>query len=269
MSSLTVEVDNRIAVVTFDRPPVNALDHATFVEIAQVFGALGQSREASVAILRAHPESRLFCGGVDLNDSPRRYRADGHFEDDGPLIEAQYQVDPGRVARDCFNSLYDCAIPVIAAIDGKTIGAGVAIVASCDMVVASTRASLALTEINVGVLGGVRHAQRLVGPLLARRMLLTGDFITAHELYRRGALEDLVEPDQLMPAALDLAGRIAAKSPLAVRLGKESANRVEALSLQDGYRLEQDYTGRVKRHDDAEEARLAFVEKRHANFQWK
>jgi enoyl-CoA hydratase len=256
-------------VVTIDRPPVNALDHTTFAEIAQTFTALSSSRDASVAILRAAPDARVFCGGVDLQDSPRRFRPDGRFEDGGPQGDARYQVDPGRVVRDCFWSIYDCGIPVIAAVDGKTIGAGVALVASCDMIVASRRASFALTEINVGVLGGVRHAQRLVGPFLAKRMFLTGEFIDADELYRRGTIEAVVESDQLMDTAHSIARRIAAKSPIAVRLGKESANRVEALSLQDGYRLEQDYTGRVRRHADADEARMAFFDKREPAFRWE
>jgi enoyl-CoA hydratase/carnithine racemase len=135
--------------------------------------------------------------------------------------------------------------------------------------VASEEASMALTEINVGLLGGVKHAQRLVGPHLAKRMLLTGEFVSAHEMYRRGALEAVVSSDELMPTALELAQTIAGKSPIAVRLAKESANRVEYLPIKDGYRLEQDYTIRVRRHADADEARLAFLERRTPDFHWE
>lgn len=269
MDHVSVEITNRIALVTFGRPPVNALDHQSFSELAEAFQSLGAGRDASVAILRAAPGSRVFCGGVDLQDSPRRYRPDGRFEDGGPLVDARFQIDPGRVVRDCFWSIYDCALPVIAAVDGKAIGAGTALVANCDLVVASDRTSFALTEINVGVLGGVRHAQRLVGPFLAKRMLLTGEFVTAEEMYRRGAIEVVVPPEQLIDAAMAIARLIASKSPIAVRLAKESANRVESLSLQDGYRLEQDYTGRVKRHADSDEARIAFFEKRDPDFRWE
>lgn len=269
MGNITIEIENKVAVVTLNRPPVNALDHQTFTEIAQAFEALGATRDASVAIFRAHPDSRLFCGGVDLNDSPRRYRPDGRFEDGGPQGDARYQIDPGRVVRDCFWSIYDCAIPVIAAVHGKVIGAGVALVASCDLVVATDDATFALTEINVGVLGGVRHAQRFVGPQLAKRMFLTGEFVTAQEIYRRGGIEAVVPADTLMDSAVAIAGSIAAKSPISVRLAKESANRVESMSLKDGYRLEQDYTGRIKRHADSDEARLAFMEKRPPEFRWE
>ena len=82
-------------------------------------------------------------------------------------------------------------------------------------------------------------------------------------------LEALVAPDDVVPTALALAGRIAANSPIAVRLAKESANRVESLSLQDGYRLEQDYTTRVNRFADSGEARRAFLEKRAPEFEWE
>jgi enoyl-CoA hydratase len=126
-----------------------------------------------------------------------------------------------------------------------------------------------LTEINVGVLGGVRHAQRLCGPFLAKRMFLTGQFVSADEIHRRGGIEAVVAPDRLMDTAMELASTIAAKSPIAVRLAKESANRVESMSLYDGYRTEQDYTQRIKRHADSDEARLAFVEKRQPEFRWE
>ena len=269
MDHVTLEIEDRIAIVTLKRPPVNALSFQTFNEIKEVFDSLSSSRHASVAILRSSPDLKLFCGGVDLQDSPKRFRPDGRFEDGEPQFDARYQVDPGKVARECFWSIFECGIPVIAAVHGKAIGAGVAIVASCDLVVASDDASFALTEINVGVLGGVRHAQRFVGPFLAKRMFLTGELVGADEIYRRGGIEAVVPPDQLMETALGIARTIAAKSPIAVRLAKESANRVESLSLQDGYRLEQDYTGRVKRHADSNEARMAFLEKRDPDFRWE
>jgi enoyl-CoA hydratase len=269
MDHISIDIRDRVAVVTLDRPPVNALANQTFTEITMAMSQLSAGREASVIVLRAAPDSRLFCGGVDLEDSPRRHRPDGRPEDGAPQGDARDQVDPGRAPRECFNSIYECGLPVIAEVHGKCIGAGVAIVASCDLVVASTDASFALTEINVGVLGGVRHAQRLCGPWLAKRMFLTGEFVTADEIYRRGGIETVVDRAELHDAAIDLGRTIAAKSPIAVRLAKESANRVESMALRDGYRTEQDYTQRVKRHADSDEARLAFVEKRSPEFRWE
>lgn len=263
-----IEQTGRVAVVTIDRPPVNALDSRTFSELADAFEGFAHDRSVSAAVLTAAGD-RTFCGGVDLQDSPRRFRPDGRAEDGGPQGDPADQVDPGAVVRRCFWGIYDCAIPVVAAVNGAAIGAGVALVASCDLIVASERARFALKEITVGVLGGVRHAQRLVGPWKAKRMFLTGEWVPAEELYRLGSAEAVVPPDRLMPAALDLAASIAAHSPIAVRLAKESANRVEPLGLQDGYRLEQDYTVRVNRHADSGEARRAFLEKRQPEFRWE
>ena len=269
MDHVRIEIADRVATVTIDRPPVNALAYQTFEDIARAMEELSAGREASAIVVRAADGARVFCGGVDLQDSPKRFRPDGRRGDGEPQGDARDQVDPGRIARRCFNSIFECGLPVIAAVHGKVIGAGVAIVASCDLVVASTETSFALTEINVGVLGGVRHAQRLCGNHLAKRMFLTGEFVAAAEIYRRGGIEYVVEPEELYTTATALAARIAAKSPIAVRLAKESANRVESMSLLDGYRTEQDYTQRVRRHADSEEARLAFVEKRSAEFRWE
>ncbi len=106
-------------------------------------------------------------------------------------------------------------------------------------------------------------------PFLAKRMFLTGEFVSADEIYRRGGIESVVAPDELMPTAMALARTITTKSPIAVRLAKESANRVESMSLLEGYRTEQDYTVRVKRHADSTEAGRAFAEKRSAEFRWE
>jgi enoyl-CoA hydratase len=268
MQNVRLERTGRVALVTLDRHPVNALDSTTFNELAEVFESFNHDRDISAAVLTASGH-RTFCGGVDLKDSPRRFRPDGRAADGGPQGDPADQIDPGAVVRRCFWGVYDCAVPVIAAVNGDAIGAGVALVGSCDLIVASEQARFALKEITVGVLGGVKHAQRLLGPFKAKRMFLTGEWLPAEELYRLGAVEAVVPPEELLPAALDLAGRIAANSPIAVRLAKESANRVEHLDLHDGYRLEQDYTIRVNRYADAAEARRAFFDKRDPQFRWE
>ncbi len=199
----------------------------------------------------------------------RRSRPDGRPEDGAPQGDPRDQVDSGLLPRQAFWALYDCAVPVIGAINGKAIGAGAVLVALCDIIVATPRFEMALTEINVGVLGGVKATQRMVGPYLAKRMFLTGEYIGADELYRRGVLEAVVEPGDLMSTARMLAAKIATKSPIAVRLAKESANRVEYMDLKEGYRTEQDYTTRIRRFADSSEAGAAFVERREPQFRWE
>jgi enoyl-CoA hydratase len=255
-----LDITDGIATVTLDRPPVNALDTTTFRDLTATFTDLAMSRDARVAILTATGD-RAFCGGVDLGDSARRHSGTG----DRPITDV---LDPGRVARDCFWSIYECPLPVIAAVNAAAVGAGVALVASCDLVIASERARFAVTEINAGVLGGGRHLQRMVGPQFARRMFFTGEFVGAGEFWRRGAVESVVAPEELLPAARALAAVMATKSPLGLRLAKESLNRVEHLSLQDGYRLEQDYTIRMTRFADSAEARRAYLDKRDPEWTW-
>jgi enoyl-CoA hydratase len=267
LENVRTQVADNIAVVTLDRPPVNALDTPTWVDLAAAFDALSARRDVRAAIFTA--TGKVFCAGVDLVDSPRRHRPDGRLEDGGPQGDPRDQIDAGLLPRKAFWALHDCAVPVIGAIDGKAIGAGAVLVSLCDIIVATPRFEMALTEINVGVLGGVKATQRMLGPYLAKRMFLTGDYVGANELYSRGVLEAVVEPEDLVPTARALAEKIATKSPIAIRLAKESANRVEFMDLKEGYRTEQDYTTRVKRHADSNEAGRAFAERRPPDFQWE
>jgi len=119
-----------------------------------------------------------------------------------------------------------------------------------------------MPEVDVGLAGGVKFLQRHLTPSKARRMLLTGQRVPARELYRLGVVEECVAATDLMPVAMALAADIASKSPLAVRMLKESFNAVETQTLRDGYRLEQNMTVALSRSEDAREARTAFVEKR-------
>ena len=173
MEYVTVEIEDRIATVTFDRPPVNALNAQAFREIEHAFTELRHGTDAHVAIFTA-PGERVFCGGVDLHDSARRH---GREEGDGDSIVDL--LDPGSIVRDCFWALSDCPLPVIGAINGAAVGAGLALVACCDVIIASERARFALPEINAGVLGGGRHLQRMVGPYKTRKMFYTGEFVGA------------------------------------------------------------------------------------------
>lgn len=262
MKFIQTEIVDGIATVTLKRAPVNALSAAMFREITQTFKELGQSQQASVVILTAEGE-RLFCAGVDLKDSARRHARE--LAEGDTVIDL---LDPGATPRDCFDAVMDCPLPVIGAINGMAIGAGVVLAACCDIVLASENATFSVPEIKAGVLGGARHLQRLVGSHKMRLMYLTGEAVPAQELYRLGAIEAVLPAPQLMAAARDLARRIGANSPLGLRLGKEAMNRVEDLPVKEGYRLEQDYTGRVTRYNDSHEARQAYLEKRAPNWSW-
>ncbi len=166
-------------------------------------------------------------------------------------------------------AIYDCAVPVIAAVNGPAIGAGLALAAVCDMIVASDNAAFGTTEINVGLLGASAHLSMLVGRHKAREMYLTGELVSADELHRLGVVRSVVPSDQLMPTALELARTLAAKSPIAMRLAKQAMGRVEYLPLKEAYRIEQDYTAKLLGFEDSAEARNAYMEKRDPEWHWR
>lgn len=136
----------------------------------------------------------------------------------------------------------------------------------CDILVASEDAIFGMPEIDVGLAGGVKYLQRHFTPSKVRRLLLTGQRLPAAELYRLGVLEACVSPSKLMDEAMGIAHDITSKSPISIRMLKESFNMVENLSLRDGYRLEQNVTKAMSKTADAKEAQRAFIEKRRPVF---
>jgi len=241
-------VRDSIAVVTMDRPPVNAVNAQFHEEMMRVFDALSDRDDVRVAILTG--AGQVFCAGADIKARLAHEPQPGDF------------WQHSRRAREAFHSILECRVPVIGAINGPALGAGLGIVASCDLLIASEKATLGLPEINVGLLGGGRHAMRLFPHSKARRMMFTGQRLSGAELYRLGVVEHCVPPEKLMDAANTLAAEIASKSPIAVRLAKHAMNTIEFMSLRDGYRFEQTMTGELSKYEDSQEAMRAFVEKR-------
>ena len=156
----------------------------------------------------------------------------------------------------------ECAKPVIAAVNGPAIGAGLVMLSCCDIIVAAEHAVFAMPEIDVGLAGGSSFLQRVMARGRLRRMLLTGERVSAAEMLRLGVIDECVPADELMPVALGLARTIAAKSPVAVRMIKQSFGTVENMTLRDGFRYEQEMTVALSRSEDAREAQTAFLEKR-------
>ena len=241
-------VDDHIAVVTMDNPPVNAQDRRFHEEMALTFDRLSDQDDVRVAILTG--AGKIFSAGADIKARAGAARGVGET------------WQHSRRARECFHAIMECKKPVIGALNGPALGAGLAVAASCDILIAAESATLGLPEIDVGLLGGGRHCMRLFGHSRTRRMMLTGYRVPGPELYRLGVVEDCVPIGQLMPTALELAREVASKSPVAVRLAKHALNTIEEMSLRDGYRFEQNMMAELARSEDSKEAMLAFVEKR-------
>ncbi len=248
---IRLQVADHVAVVTMDAPPVNAQNAQFNTELAYVFDCISDMPEARVAILTG--AGKVFSAGADLKAR-------------GNLHETGEKWQHNRRTRESYHAIVECQKPVIGAINGPALGAGLAVAASCDILLAAEEAALGLPEIDVGLMGGGRHAQRLFSHSTLRRMMLTGYRVSGPELYRLGVVEACVPRDELMAKARNIADNIAAKSPAAIRLAKQSLNTIEEMSLRDGYRFEQNITVQLSGHPDSAEAMAAFREKRKPDF---
>lgn len=249
MQPFRVEIHNHIAEMVFDRPPVNAFDCAGWAAIAAELVRLGRDDAVRVIVIRA--EGRGFCAGVDIKE----------LAADGNLIVA---VNKGNY--DSFKAVHRNPKPVIAAVHGFVLGGGIGLCGAADIVVASECATFGVPEVDRGAMGGGAHLQRLFPVQKVRHMYFTGEPIDAYEAYRLGAVERVVPRDRLRDAALDVARRIAAKSPAMITLAKEALTGIEDGNLEDKYRWEQGFTLEAYRSLDSQEARDSFVEKREAQF---
>lgn len=249
---IRIAVNGAVATVTLDRPPVNAVTLAHYQRLGEVFEGLGQSDSIQCVILTAAGQ-RAFCAGLDLHE----------------FMAASVDDDPHRAAvvRESFARIRHCAIPVIAAINGPALGAGTVFAAVADIRIASSTASFSMPEINVGRCGGGAHVGRLIGQGALRRMFFTGEPVDAAEALRIGLVDEVVAPEKLADTANDLAKKIAAKSPIGLRMGKQSLNEIEDLPVDEGYQVEQGYSTRLMATEDAREATRAVIEKRRPIFQ--
>jgi enoyl-CoA hydratase len=259
MKTLQLERHDGFAVVRLDRPPVNAVNKLMMRELRSTFDELSQDRDINAVVFGATGE-RAFCGGIDLKETAADRNADGG--------DVRAMLDPNWEWRQAQSAIRGCLVPVIAAIERTAIGAGFGLTGVCDLVIAGDQATFGLTEINVGLLGGASKALRLLGPSKARRMLFFGELLPAAELHRLGGIEEVVPAGQAEARAMDLAGALATKSPIALRLAKESILRIEGEEMMQRYRTENDYTHRLRGYDDSAEAIAAFMEKRDPKWSW-
>jgi enoyl-CoA hydratase len=216
-----------VAEVVVDHPPVNALPVAGWFELADVIRSVGADPQVRVVVLRA--EGRGFSAGVDIKE----IQADAGFT---ALVGAN------RGCFAAFAAVYECAVPVIAAVHGFCLGGGVGLVGNADIIVASEDATFGLPEVDRGALGAATHLSRLVPQHKARAMMYTSATATAAELHAFGSVLRVVPRPQLRAAALEVAAQIAAKDPAVIRLAKEAFNGIDPWDVKRSYRYEQGYT---------------------------
>lgn len=249
-SAVTLSVARNIATVTIARPPVNAFTLDMHHRMRAIFNAIADDADIRVSILTA--EGKTFSAGSDISGFLGQT-----FE------QATEELALTRVA---FNALQDCPVPVIAAVNGPALGVGIVLAALCDIRIASERASFALPEITVGAMGGTRHVMRMAPQGMARLMAFTGCRISAEEALRVNMVERVVPHERLMTEAMAIAEEVASRSPHAIRLAKQAANRVENMNLKEAYEYECELIASLRKAPEAREAALAFLEKRQPAF---
>jgi enoyl-CoA hydratase len=235
-----------IAEVVIDYPPVNALPVQGWFDLAGVVAAAGADPDVRALVLAA--ESRGFCAGVDIK---QMQRTPGH--------EALVGANRGCFA--AFAAVYDCPVPVIAAVQGFCLGGGVGLAGNADIVIAADDATFGLPEVDRGALGAATHLSRLVPQQLMRTMVYTCRTVTARQLLRFGTVLDVVPPAELRAAALAVAAEIAAKDPAVIRLAKQSLNGIDPVDVKRSYRYEQGFTFELNLTGVSDTAREAFVDK--------
>src|SRR4051812_42624581 len=230
-----------------DNPPVNALTVAGWYELADIVTALGNDPSVRVVVLRA--EGRGFNAGVDIKEMQN---TDG--------FDALIGANRGCFA--AFAAVYECKVPVVAAVNGYCLGGGIGLVGNADVIVASDDATFGLPEVDRGALGAATHLARLVPQHKMRAMVYTSAVATAEELHHYGSVLRVVPRDELRGAAREVAAEIAAKSPTVIRAAKESLNGIDPVDVKRSYRFEQGFTFELNLAGVADEHRDAFVDKR-------
>jgi enoyl-CoA hydratase len=238
-----------IAEVVIDFPPVNALPVQGWFDLADAISKAGQDPAVRIVILAA--AGRGFCAGVDIKEMQR-----------SPGYEALIGANRGCYA--AFAAVYECAVPVIAAVQGFCLGGGVGLAGSADVVIAADDATFGLPEIDRGALGAATHLSRLVPQQLMRAMVYTCDPVPALELKRYGTVLDVVPAAELRTAARAFAAKVAAKDGEIIRLAKQSLNGIEPVDMRRSYRYEQGFTFELNLTGISDQARQSFVDGPHS-----
>jgi enoyl-CoA hydratase len=241
------QVLEHVPEVVLDAPPVNAFDTAGFLELAATVTALGRRPDTRVVLLRSGIE-KGFMAGVDVKE----------MSSGGPRAV----VAVNRACAEAYAALYDCEVPVVAAVHGFCLATGVGLCGNADIVVASDDATFGLPEVDRGGLGSSTQLQRLVPPHRARWMALSCERAPAAELLRYGSVERVVPRADLLDTARELATTVAAKSPLVIRRAKESLNAIDPVDVKRSFRREMGFTFELNLTPVAEEARQDFLSER-------
>jgi enoyl-CoA hydratase len=225
-------------------PPVNALTVQGWYDVASALDEAGADAATKVVVLRA--EGRGFNAGVDIKEMQSTTGFDA-------LLGAN------RGCYAAFKAVYECKVPVVAAVNGYCLGGGVGLVGNADVVVASDDAYFGVPEVNQGALGAATHMARLVPQHMMRTLYFTARTIKATDLVQFGSVLEVVPRDRLDDTALAVAGEIAAKDGRVIRAAKEALNGIDPVDVNRSYRFEQGFTFELNLMGVSDELRDEFA----------
>src|SRR5256714_10961273 len=255
--TLLVERRERVAIITINRPEKrNALNIRTREEGASALEELREDDSIGVVVFTGAGD-KAFIAGADIAEFA------------GRTALTQRAIMLGR---SLFTAIDTFPKPVIAMVNGYCLGGGCELALSCDLRIASEAASFGQPEINLGIIpggGGTQRLTRLIGEGRAMEMILTGEIINAETALRYGLVNHVVPADQLAAKTMEIANRIAEKSPIALRLAKEAVKLASRSSLDEGLRREIDLFALCFSSEDKDEGVNAFLEKRKPAFKGK
>ena len=216
--------DGGVAVVTIDRPPVNALDPAAYAALADAFGRFAEPDGDVRALVLTAAGERTFSAGTDT----------GVF---GDLADYDAAIATGRR---CFEALARIAVPVVGAINAAAVGGGAMLAGECDVLLAAEGAYFAIPELSLGIPGGGSHVRRLAPYFKVQRMMLLNERLTAQEALRHGTLQRVVPRGELLGAALEVARTLAQVDPRAMRAARTIFRTPDSEAALAGYHAELD-----------------------------
>ena len=241
-------IDNGVAILTMDNPPVNALNVTDAYFIAEKICSYGNEQKDAVKVVLLRSSGNGFCAGVDIKEMQDLPGNEG-------ILKANHSC------YELFDAIHNSKIPVIAVVNGHCLGTGIGIAGSADVVIASSDATFGLPEVDNGALGAASHLMRLVPPQKARWMLYTCETATAQELFSYGSVLKVVESEELEDTSLEAARKIAEKNETLIQAAKASLDGIEETNLSKRYRLEQGYTFEMNLMGIGDQARDAFLDK--------
>ncbi|MDG2352564.1 MAG: enoyl-CoA hydratase family protein [Acidimicrobiales bacterium] len=240
-------IDDGIAILTMDNPPVSALNITDAYFIAEKIRSYS-NQESDIKVVLLRSSGNGFCAGVDIKEMQELPENEG-------ILKANHSC------YELFDAIHSSKTPVIAAVNGHCLGTGIGIAGSADVIIAAEDATFGLPEVDNGALGAASHLMRLVPSQKARWMLYTCETATSQELFNYGSVLEVVESEKLEEASLAAAKKIAEKNGTLIRAAKASLDGIEETNLSKRYRLEQGYTFEMNLMGIGDQARDAFLDK--------